>query len=547
MKTYLLNRLVRKRNWQAVLALFLFPLSFLLFSQLSWGASREHLFYPSSSPQYASQLDIESVAMAFWGNNLLLSDTRHEVIFLNISGESMTVPVSGGKDLVKQEVLPGQAVVVAGNGHSAPLPEIRPGKAFHYGILPLGMAVDKDIAFIADGNGTIDALNVSMDRRHVYVIPPIGNTGAIRGHVTRMIQRTGLNNRLLGEFAPLTLSSGQISVIAGGGNKRAGTKPIDAFSCRISPVAIANDGNRIYIVGQTGRVYFLNEARHVVDIPVKENGETRWVHVPTGMIVLVAGGGTKNTDVDLVPLSAVESEIAPTSIAVHHHHILLGDSGDGVLEVNVSGDHQQILKSDSQTSSHQLEPGEIVSVTGSGNQMADTKPMEARLVGIHPKSLVESASGILFLAEMDDASDAGKVEVLNAGSSSISIPEGGAPHGLSNLSPGQVIVLVGNGSKSPVPGIHPDIPTHVGIVPVTVAFHNGLLAIADLNGSIDVVNMGGINREVHPMGQGSSVILPRGRIISLMGARSGNRSKGDLAPDVPSGQQESLFSLSPVR
>jgi hypothetical protein len=528
-------KIVRKFPGRAVLAILMGAVPFLCFSQVSWGGSREHLFYPSSSPQYASQLDIESVAMSFWGNNLLLSDTRHEVVFLNISGENMTVPVSGGKDLVNQVVLPGQAVVVAGNGHSAPLPEIRPGKAFHFGILPLGMAVDKDIVFIADGNGTIDALNISMDPRHIYVIPPIGNTGAIRGHVTRMIQRTGLNNRILGEAAPLTLLSGRISVIAGGGDKRPGLKPIDAFSCRISPVAIANDGHRIYVVGQTGRVYFLNEARHVVDIPVKENGKTRWVHVPTGMIVLVAGGGTKNTDVDLVPLSAVESEIAPTSIAVHHHHILLGDSGDGVLEVNVAGDHQQILKSDS-ANLHPLEPGEIVSVTGSGNQMADTKPMEASLVDIHPKSLVESASGILYLAEMDEASDSGKVEALNVGSADASVPQGGAPHGLTRLPHGQVMVLVGNGSKTPVPGIHPDIPTHVGIVPVNVAFHNGLLAIADLNGSIDVVNIGGVNRLVHPMGQGSAVVLPRGRIISLMGARSGNRSKGELVPEVHSGQ-----------
>ena len=215
-----LSKNVRKSPCRAIIALFLGSLSFLFPSQSSWGASREHLFYPSSSPQYASQLDIESVAMSFWGNNLLLSDTRHEVVFLNISGESMTVPVSGGKDLVNQVVLPGQAVVVAGNGHSAPLPEIRPGKAFHYGILPLGMAVDRDIVFIADGNGTIDALNVSMSPRHIYVIPPIGNTGALRGHVTRMIQRTGLNNRTLGEAAPLTLLSGRISVIAGGGETK---------------------------------------------------------------------------------------------------------------------------------------------------------------------------------------------------------------------------------------------------------------------------------------------------------------------------------------
>jgi hypothetical protein len=168
--------------------------------------------------------------------------------------------------------------------------------------------------------------------------------------------------------------------------------------------------------------------------------------------------------------------------------------------------------------------------------MAETKPMDARRVDIHPKSLVESASGVLYLAEMDESSDAGKVEALNVGSADVSIPHGGAPHGVTRLSRGQVMVLVGNGSKTPLPGIHPDIPVHVGIVPVNVAYHNGLLAIADLNGSIDVVNIGGVNRVVHPMGQGSAVVLPRGRIISLMGARSGNRSKGDLVPDVHSAQ-----------
>ncbi len=497
-------------------------------------ASREHLFYPSYSPQYASALDIESVSMAFWGNNLLLSDTRHDLIFLNISGKSETVPIFQDKSLVSQEVLPGQAVVVAGNGHSAPLPEIKPGPASDYGILPLGMAVDKDVVFIADGNGTIDALNISKESRHIYVIPPIGNTGAIRGHVTRIIQRTGLNNRILGESAPLPLPSGCISVIAGGGSTRPGTTPIDAFAARISPVAIANDGNRIYIAGQTGRVYFLNEERHPVDVPVKENGKLRWVRVPTGMIVLVAGGGNKNTDVDLVPLSAVESEIAPTSIAVHNHHLLLGDSGDGVLEVNVMGDNQKLLPETAVGQNVSLEPGEIVSVTGSGNMMATRIPMAAKLVDIHPKSLVESASGILFLAEMDESSDAGKVEVLNAGSASYALPHGGAPHGLTRLLPGQVVVLVGNGGKTPPPGVTPDIPLHVGIVPVNIAFHNGLLAIADLNGSIDVVNLGGVNRQVHPLGQGNAVTLPRGRIISLMGSRSGNRAQGDIVPAVHS-------------
>lgn len=487
-----------------------------------WAKSRSHLFYPSTIPQFANQLDIETVSMGFFGKNLLLSDTRHNVIFLNITDHSFSLP--GTSPGIGPILKPGQAVVVAGNSHSAPLPEIVPQSAVGVGLNPLGLAESDGIVFIADGNGTIDAVNLASDDRKLYEIPPLGNTGALRGHFTRMLQRSGLPSGKLGLAAPMTLKPGALSVIAGGGDKLLGETPVDAFSCRISPVAITAEHGKIFIAGETGRVYLLNESPGPVEVPIEHGGETRWVKVPTGMIVAVAGMGTENLEVGSIPRPALDVTLSSTAIAVHRHHLFVADSGGTIDEINIARDHLQVAAdARDPTKVHSLDPGEIVSISGNGNDVVGRQPEPAAWVSIRPKSLAISRKGLLFFADLDHSMGSGRVLAMNVGRKPVFLPfpSRSSSQRAITLLPGRIVLVAGNSGLSPLVGTTPGDAREVGMDPVEIAYHDGLLMIGDLLGTIDLMNMRSGRRFVYPLDTHKTLALPGGRIISLMGAGFG--------------------------
>ena len=197
----------RRRKWiLRVFPFFVWSMFFLGGLSSSLADSRSRLFYPSETPQYANQLDVETVALGFLGKAVLLSDARHNIIVLNITGEPILLPSPENGGTIN--LLPGQAVVVAGNSHTSPLPSIVPEPAHQVGLSPLGLSSSEGLVFVADGNGTIDAINLSLSDQRIFEIPPLGNTGALRGHVTRMIQRSGLPSGKLGLAAPMILKPG---------------------------------------------------------------------------------------------------------------------------------------------------------------------------------------------------------------------------------------------------------------------------------------------------------------------------------------------------
>lgn len=514
------NRVVRAAAWGMLAALIL-----AVSSGASLAASRVHRFYAGLTPQFANQLDIETVSIGFFEKDLVMSDTRHNLIYLNITHPSVSLPNPETKDGAPVILTLGQAVVVAGNSHTAPLPGVLPLPAATVGINPLGVVESNGLVFIADGAGTIDALNVSGRVRDLYEIPPLGNTGALRGRFTRMIQRTGIHARSLGLAAPLKLPPGMLSVIAGGGDRYPQDKPIDAFSCRLSPVAIANGGGgKLLIAGDTGRISLLNESPAPVKVPIVRNGKTDWVSVPTGMIVALAGLGNGTFEAGPIPRPAIDSTLSPTAIAVHQHHLFIADSGGTIDEINISNDHLQVaVDANDPTKERTLDPGEIVVVSGSGNRVAGEGTQPAAQISIRPKSLAISEDGLLYLADLDQSLGVGRVLAMNVSRRPVGFPlpsSGGSPRTVS-LRPGYLMVIAGNSSNMPVVRTVPDNPMAVGIHPVQLAYKDGFLVIGDLLGTIDVLNVRNQGRSVHPLDTKKTVTLPGGGIISLMGAGVG--------------------------
>ncbi|WP_036082093.1 MULTISPECIES: hypothetical protein [Leptospirillum] len=511
----------RRKVLRLVLAFFVAGVFFLGELSASRADSRSRLFYPSETPQYANQLDVETVALGFLGKAVLLSDARHNIIVLNITGEPILLP---GADNGTINLLPGQAVVVAGNSHTSPLPSIVPSPAHQVGLSPLGLSSSEGLVFVADGNGTIDAINLSLSDRQIFEVPPLGNTGALRGHVTRMIQRSGLPSGKLGLAAPMLLKPGMLSVIAGGGDKQPGDTPVDAFSCRISPVAVTQDKGRIYIAGESGRIYFLNQSPSPVMIPVSHDGALRWVKVTTGMIIAVAGLGEEKAEVDGVPRSALDVSLSPTSIAVHNHHLFLADSNGTIDEINISQDHLQVAADARDPNQvHSLDPGEIVAISGNGNDVVGQHSEPAAWVSIRPKSLAISQKGLLYLADEDHSMGAGRILAMNVSRKPIFLP---FPSTLSSraaitLLPGRIVLVAGNSGRSPLVGTVPNNSREVGLDPAQIAYRHGMLTIGNLIGSIDLVNMRAKSVLVHPLDRSHTLLLPAGRIISLMGAGVG--------------------------
>ncbi len=512
----------RKRGLFLLLVQFCFWITFYAGGISALADSRSRLFYPSTTPQYANQLDVETVALGFLGKAVLLSEARHNIVVLNITGEPILLPSPDNPGT--SNLLPGQAVVVAGNSHTAPLPNILPVPASKVGLSALGLSNAGGLVFVADGNGTIDAINLSLTDQKVYEIPPLGNTGALRGHVTRMIQRSGLPSGKLGLAAPMLLKPGMLSVIAGGGEKLPGDLPVDAFACRISPVAITQDKGRIYVAGESGRIYFLNQSPSPVSVPVSHDGQMRWVKVPTGMIVAVAGLGEEKAEVDSVPRSALDVSLSPSSIAVHNHHLFLADSSGTIDEINISQDHLQVaVDARDPNQVHGLDPGEIVAISGNGNDVVGHHPEPAAWVSVRPKSLAISRKGLLFLADEDHSMGAGRILAMNVSRKPIFLP---FPSTLSNrravtLLPGRIVLVAGNSSRSPLVGTVPNDAREVGLDPAQVAYRRGVLTIGNLIGSIDMVNMRLRSVMVHPLDTRHTLLLPPGRIISLMGAGVG--------------------------
>ncbi|EQD24071.1 MAG: hypothetical protein D084_Lepto4C00603G0002, partial [Leptospirillum sp. Group IV 'UBA BS'] len=196
--------------------------------------SRSHRYYPSTSPQFASQLEIETVSLLFRNNNILVSDTRHNLIFMNASGLRETVPQVSDNGIRILPVESGQAVVVAGNTHTAPVPASVPHPALSVGIAPLSVAESGNIVYLADGSGRIDALNLTSQVQDLILIPDSRvriNAGA---HISKLLKRSPTMGKLLGMATTLPIEPGYLSAIAGGGTIPLGTRPIDGLRARIS-------------------------------------------------------------------------------------------------------------------------------------------------------------------------------------------------------------------------------------------------------------------------------------------------------------------------
>ena len=92
-------------------------------------------------------------------------------------------------------------------------------------------------------------------------------------------------------------------------------------------------------------------------------------------------------------------------------------------------------------------------------------------------------------------------------------------------------LVAGNSSRSPLVGTVPNDAREVGLDPAQVAYRRGMLTIGNLIGSIDLVNMRSKSVMVHPLDKHHTLLLPAGRIISLMGAGVGTAAgRGEEVP-----------------
>jgi hypothetical protein len=310
------------------------------------GTSRSHRFYPSPTPQFASQLEIEVVSLIFRNNNILASDTRHNIIFMNVSGIKESVPQVNGPGELWTDLYSGQAVVVAGNTHTAPLPTSIPQPALAVGIDPLSITEAGNLLYIADGSGRVDALNLSHHTRDLILIPPANLRMNAGSHFSKLLKRSPTLGKLLGMATTLPIDPGYISTIAGGGTIPPGSKPIDALKARISPIVISADGDDLYIAGETGHLYYLNNGSVPRTIPIREGRMTDYVQVRPGQILLVAGRGEdSDAHPGLDPLPAFAAIINPTTLIAARHRLYIGDQSGEILEVNLSDQPVPLPKS----------------------------------------------------------------------------------------------------------------------------------------------------------------------------------------------------------
>ena len=145
---------------------------------------------------------------------------------------------------------------------------------------------------------------------------------------------------------------------------------------------------------------------------------------------------------------------------------------------------------------------------------------------LRPRSLAYDPQGILYTGDIETTLEAGRVLAINVSDHPILLPV--MKHGTFRkvrLLPGKILSVAGTSRRQPVAPTEPTPAGDVGIEPVQLSYRNGLLAIGDLLGSIDLMNMTFRNRRAFPNDRQKSLILPPGTILSLMGNGFGSSEK----------------------
>ncbi len=496
-------------------------------------SARNYHYYPSTTPQFSSQLEIETVSLLFRNNNILVSDTRHTLIFINASGLPETVPQVDEKGVHEVKVQSGQAVVVGGNTHTAPLSSTIPQPALLLGLSPLSISESGDLIYIAEGNGRIEALNLTNKIQDIILIPDSRiriNAGA---HIPKLLKRSPTMGKLLGMATTMPLQPGYLSDIAGGGHIALGAKPIDALRARISPISISANQDGIYIVGETGHILFLNNTSAPRLIPVLEGKILGKVLVRPGQIFLAA---SRDADTDPRPgpdpFPAYASTMTPVAIVASGDRLFTADREGEIFEINLSESPIPIPFRGDNGDFHELGPGMGFRIAGGGTHLIKETPMSAIKAMLRPRSLAyDPQRGILYIGDIEDTLEAGLIQAVNVSDHPVTLPimrEGTFRKVV--LEPGKILSVVGNAERTPVTPPVPVAAGDVGIEPVQLSYRNGLLVVGDLLGRIDIVNMTMRNRRAFPNARFKSTILPPGTIISLMGNR---RSVDTQDEDIP--------------
>jgi len=491
------------------------------------GESRSHRYYPSTNPQFASQLEIEVVSLIFRNNNILASDTRHNIIFMNVSGQDETVPQVEDSEKNWKTLSSGQAVVVGGNTHTAPLPSAFPQPALSVGIDPLSIVESGHLIYIADGSGRVEALNLSRHTQELILIP----TSKIRlnagDHISKLLKRSPHMGKLLGMATTLPIDPGFISTIAGGGSIPPGLKPIDALKARISPIVLSVVGDDIYIAGEAGHIYYLNNGPVPKDIPVREGRTTFKVKVRPGKIMLIGGrGNDSDPNPGLDPVSTFGSTMNPTTMIATKNRLFIGDRSGAILEANLSDEPVVLPKTGIADRPDALESGMVLRIAGGGTHLVRSRPIPALGVMLRPRSMACDPDGILFVGDIEETLQAGRILALNVSDHTVRLPllKQGAFRRVS-LEPGEMTAIAGNSRRRPLARTIPTGSGDIGIEPVQLSFRNGLLVVGNLLGSIDIMNMTFRNRRAFPWDVHQSLLLPPGTAVSLMGNGFGTSEK----------------------
>ena len=491
------------------------------------GTSRSHRYYPSTTPQFASQLEIEVVSLIFRNNNILASDTRHNIIFMNVSGIKQTVPQINGPGEAWQDLSSGQAVVVAGNTHTAPLPTSVPQPALSVGIDPLSIAETGNLLYIADGSGRVDALNLTHHTRDLILIPPANLRMNAGNHISKLLKRSPTLGKLLGMATTLPIDPGYIAAIAGGGSLSPGSRPIDALKARISPIVISADGDDLYLAGETGHIYYLNIGSVPRTVPIREGKSITRVSVRPGQILLIAGrGGDSDPHPDNDAIPAFSSTINPTTMIATKRRLFVGDQSGVILEINLSDEPVALPKSSIGDRPDALEPGMVTRIWGGGTHLVRSTPLPALGVMLRPRSMAWDPEGLLFVGDIEETLEAGRILALNVKDKPILLPimKNGTFRKVS-LKPGEMIAIAGNSRRQPIARTTPTAAGDIGIEPVQLSYRNGLLVAGDLLGSVDIMNLTFRNRRVYPWDVHQSLLLPPGTVVSLMGNGTGTSEK----------------------
>nr|MDA8110938.1 hypothetical protein [Nitrospiraceae bacterium] len=376
--------------------------------------SRSHRYYPSTSPQFASQLEIETVSLLFRNNNILVSDTRHTLIFMNASGLRESVPHVSGREIQTIPVESGQAVVVAGNTHTAPLSSSVPAPALSVGIVPLSVAESGDLVYLADGSGRIDALNLTSGPQDVILIPDSRvriNAGA---HISKLLKRSPTMGKLLGMATTLPLEPGYLSAIAGGGTQPLGSKPIDGLRARISPIALSANHDGLFIAGETGHILYLNNTTGPRPVPVREGRSLRQVIVRPGQIFLAASRDDESDPrPGSDPVPALASTMNPITIVASGDRLFTADQGGEIFEINLSQAPLPLPDKDGEGRPRVLDPGMAIRIAGGGTHLVQGTPLPALQTMLRPRSLAYDPQGILYTGDIETTLEAGRVLALN--------------------------------------------------------------------------------------------------------------------------------------